>query len=174
MVLWRVWVRVLSSFHSLCRYWFSRVASIFFKSCYPLGDAYRLLSGHCPFSFCHFGGLFASIAPGCTMKIYQLKPPSGMKDLCTAFHWRAGYIQNHMDLTGMRVKHCNSQSVQGEAFYHLLQMENKLQEVLIRKKSCSMDNIEDEWRNLELQETGFMELNSYRFLVIYKPFNSHA
>lgn len=37
-----------------------------------------------------------------------------------------------------------------------------------------MDNTEDEWRNLELQETGFIVLNSYRFLVIYKPFNSHA
>lgn len=44
----------------------------------------------------------------------------------------------------MRVKNCNAQSVSGEAFYHLLQMENKLQEALIRKKSCSMDNIEDE------------------------------
>lgn len=37
-------------------------------------------------SFLAILGFFASIAPGCTIKIHQLKPPSGVKDFGTVFH----------------------------------------------------------------------------------------
>lgn len=55
-------------------------------------------------------------------------------------------------------------------------MENKLQKVLISKKLLFylIENTEDKWNNLELQEKGFMKLNSYRYFVIYKPFNIHT